>query len=177
MTKTAYLRNVLGITHKEEAHILNVSPNALSNHESEFKRLLLEAGYLLDLVYKYSKLANEDREDFHTLPKQNTKQKNILKILKDNERQQKVLFVTIALEERSQNQKLTKQALLTLINGVYNSDSDYCTKLKSIVANVPKPQFEKELYHNHLRLKTLKYEERLLEKELQQWIANCSKDY
>jgi hypothetical protein len=80
-----------------------------------------------------------------------------------------MLISTLKQDELGEKQQLTRASLLGLLTTIksYKEDS-WTTTMGGLFAKIPKPIFNnKERYSNRIKLKTLKFERRLLEQELQ----------
>jgi hypothetical protein len=171
MNKAEHCQNALGFTLNEVAHIIDVTPADLKTHATGLKKLTFADGYMLDILYKYCRWAASDLKEYYTSEAKLAKQNLIKELLQQNEEQQKSLLKKISNKLFTCNQELIRSSLLENISDSSQTfESSFSIKLKAVLNKKTKPDFEKQLYQNQIKLKMLKYERRVLEQDLQRLI-------
>jgi len=170
--KIVYLQNTLGLTHDQVANILKVSAAELKRHVNGTKRLEADDFETLNWCYRYLKFAvmhNRERE----IPESDALQQScIAELLSQNEQQQNQLADQIRMQQLTEKQKITRASLLKIFNEPHCPSGSWPQRFAEILDKMPKPAFEKELYQNQIKLKALKHERTLLERDLRHLIED-----
>jgi hypothetical protein len=173
MDKANYVKDLLGLTDNDVAQIMDVPAGDLKMHVMGLEKLTMEKRLLFDLLYSYTKLAASNGNDVYARDSQPAKHKSILEQLRQNEEQQRILVQKISDAESLCNQQLTRWSLLEYLAVDQKLINEPWSKaLKAALGKKSKPVFDKELYSNQIKLKTLRQERRHLEQELEVSIRN-----
>jgi transcriptional regulator with XRE-family HTH domain len=165
MNQFVTIRQTLGLTQKELASILDISPRLLSHYENETVVLPTKSKNDLKYLYGYMKIALSYKNCLKTIADYVAERKVLEQLLQDNKKQRDQ--VTDKLNKAIQKNKvaLAKKRMLWLL--LENKNNYSFLKYQKLIACLQKPSTtqETDVMFYTIKLNTLLLEKKKLESQ------------